>query len=36
MFTKRLAAGLISATFALHAAAADFNFKFQSSDPSGV
>ena len=36
MFPTRLAAGLLSATLACNALAADFNFKFQSSDPSGV
>jgi len=36
MFPTRLAVGLLSATFALNAFAADFSFKFQSSDPSGV
>lgn len=36
MFPTRLAAGLLSATLACNALAADFTFKFQSSDPSGV
>ncbi|MDF0749318.1 TRAP transporter substrate-binding protein [Marinobacter sp. 71-i] len=36
MFPTRLAAGLLSAALAFSANAADFNFKFQSSDPSGV
>ncbi|WP_148864064.1 TRAP transporter substrate-binding protein [Marinobacter fonticola] len=33
---KHLAAGVLSATFAFNAVAADYTFKFQSSDPSGV
>lgn len=36
MFLTRVAAGLLSATFAISAVAADYTFKFQSSDPSGV
>ncbi|MDL0431061.1 TRAP transporter substrate-binding protein [Marinobacter sp. TBZ242] len=36
MFPTRLATGLLSATLAFNAFAADYNFKFQSSDPSGV
>lgn len=36
MKSLKLAVGFVSATFALTASAADYNFKFQSSDPSGV
>ena len=36
MFPTRLAAGLLSAALAFNAFAADYTFKFQSSDPSGV
>ena len=36
MFPTRLATGLLSAAFAFNAFAADYTFKFQSSDPAGV
>ncbi|WP_111494610.1 MULTISPECIES: TRAP transporter substrate-binding protein [Marinobacter] len=36
MSPLKLVAGVLTATFALNTYAADFNFKFQSSDPSGV
>lgn len=36
MTSLKLAIGFISATFAFSASAADYTFKFQSSDPSGV
>ena len=36
MTPLKLVAGFLSATFAMNLMAADFNFKFQSSDPSGV
>jgi len=36
MFPTRLATGLLSAALAFNAFAADYTFKFQSSDPSGV
>lgn len=36
MFPTRLVAGMLSAALAFSAHAADFTFKFQSSDPSGV
>ena len=36
MFPTRLATGLLSAALAFNAFAADYTFKFQSSDPAGV
>ncbi|MEQ5835323.1 TRAP transporter substrate-binding protein [Marinobacter sp. R17] len=36
MSPLKLVAGVFAATFALNTFAADFNFKFQSSDPTGV